>query len=82
MTLVEGIEMAACKLTDLARKTIDEFTDDELHYICTRINEFYDDFDYDNYERWLDVLTSNIHEYNWLEDLCTDLRMLGSWEKC
>lgn len=74
--------MTAYKLTDLARKTIDEFTDDELHYACTRINEFYDDFDYDNYERWLDVLTSNIHEYNWLEDLCTDLRMLGSWDKC
>lgn len=74
--------MATYKLTDLARKTIDEFTDDELHYVCVRINEFYDDFDFDNYERWLEILTSNSREYNWLEDLCTDLRMLGSWEKC
>ena len=82
MTLVEGIEMATCKLTDLARKPLDDFTDDELHYACTRINEFYDDFDFDNYERWLDVLTSNSRERNWLEDLCTDLRMLGSLDKC
>lgn len=74
--------MATYKLTDLARKPIDEFTDDELHYVCVRINEFYDDFDFDNYERWLEVLTSSSREYNWLEDLCTDLRMLGSWDKC
>ena len=74
--------MATYKLTDLARKPLDDFTDDELHYVCTRINEFYDDFDFDNYERWLEALTSNSREYNWLEDLCTDLRTLGSWDKC
>lgn len=56
--------------------------DDELHFVCCKINEFYDKMDFDNYDRWLECLTLSTKQYNWLEDLCTDLRNLGKWSKC
>lgn len=65
-----------------ATGSVDALNDDELHWICTRINQFYDNYEFDYYEMWLERLTGNVKEYNWLEDLCTDLRNLLEWSKC
>lgn len=65
-----------------AAGSVDALNDDELHWVCTRINQFYDNYEFDYYEMWLERLTGNVKEYNWLEDLCTDLRNLLEWSKC
>lgn len=62
--------------------SIKALNDNELHWACNRINDFYDSFEFDYYELWIDSLTTTVQEYNWLEDLCTDLRALGSWDRC
>lgn len=61
---------------------VHNLNDDELHFACKKINEFYDNWQFDRYVTWLDCLTLNSQQYNWLEDLCTDLRYLMDWDKC